>query len=67
MAAYQAIDGTSVLGNRWLLTEVLRGEWGFEGFVVTDWDNVGRTCEGNSTSAATWRRQRASPSSPATT
>lgn len=43
MTAYQCIDGVSCVLNRWLLTDVLRGEWGFNGFVVTDWDNVGRT------------------------
>lgn len=42
MTAYQCIDGVSCVLNRWLLTEVLRDEWGFQGFVVTDWDNVGR-------------------------
>jgi beta-glucosidase len=42
MTAYQSIDGVPVTSNRWLLTEVLRDEWGFDGFVVTDWDNVGR-------------------------
>jgi beta-glucosidase len=43
MTAYQCIDGVPCVTNRWLLTEVLRDEWGFEGFVVTDWNNVGRT------------------------
>ena len=43
MTAYQAIDGVACVVNRWLLTEVLREEWGFEGFVVTDWNNIGRT------------------------
>jgi beta-glucosidase len=43
MTAYQCIDGVACAMNRWLLTEVLRDEWGFEGFVVTDWDNVGRS------------------------
>jgi beta-glucosidase len=43
MTAYQCIDGIACCTNRWLLTEVLRDEWGFEGFVVTDWNNVGRT------------------------
>ena len=43
MTAYQCIDGVSCVVNRWLLTDVLRQEWGFDGFVVTDWDNVGRT------------------------
>lgn len=41
MTAYQCIDGVACVVNRWLLTEVLREEWGFTGFVVTDWDNVG--------------------------
>ncbi|MFC1641495.1 glycoside hydrolase family 3 N-terminal domain-containing protein [Myxococcota bacterium] len=43
MTAYQCIDGVACTVNRWLLTEVLRNEWGFDGFVVTDWDNVGRS------------------------
>jgi beta-glucosidase len=43
MTAYQCIDGVSCVLNRWLLTDVLREEWGFDGFVVTDWDNLGRT------------------------
>jgi beta-glucosidase len=42
MTAYQAIDGVPCTLSRWLLTEVLREQWGFDGFVVTDWDNVGR-------------------------
>jgi beta-glucosidase len=42
MVAYQAIDGVATVVNRWLLTDVLRGDWGFRGFVVTDWNNVGR-------------------------
>ncbi len=44
MTAYQCIDGVSCAFNPWLLNEVLRDEWGFEGFVVTDWDNLGRAC-----------------------
>nr|WP_269204157.1 glycoside hydrolase family 3 N-terminal domain-containing protein [Motilibacter rhizosphaerae] len=42
MLGYQAIDGVPVTANGWLLDEVLRGEWGFNGTLVTDWDNVGR-------------------------
>ncbi len=42
MTAYQCIDGVACAANHWLLTELLRDEWGFDGFVVTDWDNVGR-------------------------
>jgi beta-glucosidase len=42
MTGYQSIDGLPSTASRWLLTEVLREEWGFSGIVVTDWDNVGR-------------------------
>ncbi|MFO8006540.1 MAG: glycoside hydrolase family 3 N-terminal domain-containing protein [Candidatus Brocadiia bacterium] len=42
MTAYQAIDGVPATADHWLMTEVLRDQWGFEGFVVTDYDNVGR-------------------------
>ncbi len=42
MTGYQSIDGLPSTASRWLLTEVLRDEWGFSGIVVTDWDNVGR-------------------------
>jgi len=36
MSAYMDLNGVPASGNRWLLTEVLRGELGFEGFVVSD-------------------------------
>ena len=36
MAAYHDIDGVPCISNHWLLTEVLRDEWGFDGMVVTD-------------------------------
>ncbi|KHK99969.1 beta-D-glucosideglucohydrolase [Microbacterium mangrovi] len=42
MLGYQTIDGVPITTNRWLLDEVLRGEWGYTGTLVTDWDNVGR-------------------------
>ncbi len=42
MTGYQAIDGIPSTANRWLLTEVLKEQWGLDGFVVTDWDNFGR-------------------------
>ena len=42
MLGYQAIDGVPITAHRWLLDEVLKGEWGFTGTLVTDWDNVGR-------------------------
>lgn len=37
MSAYNAINGTYCAMNQMLLTEILREEWGFEGFVVSDW------------------------------
>ncbi len=40
MAAYNSLDGVPCSSNRWLLTDVLRKEWGFEGFVVSDYGSV---------------------------
>ena len=37
MPAYNEIDGVPAHANRWLLQDVLRREWGFEGFVVSDY------------------------------
>ncbi len=37
MASYNEIDGLPSHANRWLMTEVLRGEWGFPGYVVADY------------------------------
>jgi len=42
MTGYQSMDGIPSTANRWLLREVLKEEWGFEGILVTDWNNVGR-------------------------
>lgn len=42
MLGYQSIDGVPITANRWLIQDVLKREWGFEGTLVTDWDNVGR-------------------------
>ncbi len=36
MGAYMDLNGVPASGNRWLLTDVLRGEFGFDGFVVSD-------------------------------
>ena len=36
MTAYMDLNGIPATGNRWLVTEVLRATWGFEGFVVSD-------------------------------
>jgi len=58
MTGYQAIDGVPSTANRWLLTEVLREEWGFEGILVTDWNNLGhlvhsqRVCADHAEAAA---------------
>jgi beta-glucosidase len=40
MTAYLSVDGVPVTASRELLTDILKGELGFDGFVVTDWDNV---------------------------
>jgi beta-glucosidase len=42
MLGYQSMDGVPITANSWLINEVLKGEWGFSGTLVTDWDNVGR-------------------------
>ncbi|MFD5782074.1 glycoside hydrolase family 3 N-terminal domain-containing protein [Streptomyces sp. NPDC126933] len=42
MLGYQSMDGVPITVNNWLLNDVLRGEWGYTGTLVTDWDNVGR-------------------------
>ncbi|GAA1882647.1 glycoside hydrolase family 3 C-terminal domain-containing protein [Williamsia serinedens] len=40
MCSYNRINGVYAAENRWLLTDVLRGEWGFDGLVVSDWGAV---------------------------
>jgi beta-glucosidase len=40
MSAYMGVNGIPASGNRWLLTDVLRKQWGFKGFVVSDADAV---------------------------
>ena len=51
MSAYNKINGESCAMNHWLLTDVLRKDWGFDGFVVSDWgaayDQVKALCAGN--------------------
>lgn len=40
MASFNEVDGIPATGNRWLMTEVLRNQWGFDGFVVTDYSSI---------------------------
>jgi beta-glucosidase len=40
MCSYNKINGVLASQHRWLLTDVLRGEWGFDGVVVSDWGAV---------------------------
>jgi len=42
MPSYNEIDGIPSHGNPWLLQRVLREEWGFQGFVVSDYDGIGQ-------------------------
>lgn len=37
MCSYNKINGVHASENKWLLTDVLRGEWGYDGLVMTDW------------------------------
>ena len=46
MCSYNRINGTFASENRWLLTDVLRNEWGFEGYVMSDWGATARRPEG---------------------
>ncbi|MFV0331208.1 MAG: beta-glucosidase BglX [Dysgonomonas sp.] len=40
MASFNEVDGVPATANRWLMTEVLRNQWGFNGFVVTDFTGI---------------------------
>ena len=41
MASFNSLNGVPASANEFTLTQVLRGEWGFRGFVVSDWGSVG--------------------------
>ena len=40
MSAFNSLNGVPATGNRWLLTDILRNQWKFKGFVVSDWNAV---------------------------
>ena len=40
MASFNEIDGVPATANKWLLTDVLRKQWGFKGFIVTDYTGI---------------------------
>jgi beta-glucosidase len=40
MVSFNEINGVPATSNRWLLTDLLRNEWGFNGFVVTDYNGI---------------------------
>ena len=40
MASFNEVDGVPATGNSWLMTDVLRKQWGFDGFVVTDYTGI---------------------------
>lgn len=40
MTSFNVVDGIPATANRWLVTDVLRNQWGFDGFVVTDYESI---------------------------
>ena len=46
MCSYNRLNGTYASENSWLLTQVLRDEWGFEGYVMSDWGAVSNRVTG---------------------
>lgn len=45
MASFNEVDGIPATGNKWLLTEVLRKQWSFKGFVVSDYTGINEMIE----------------------
>lgn len=41
MTSFNELNGVPVTGSEWLLREILRQEWGFEGMIVSDWQSIG--------------------------
>jgi beta-glucosidase len=54
MASYNAINGTPNNMNRWLLTDVLKNDWGFQGFVVSDLGGVRTMVQGHEANQMTY-------------
>jgi beta-glucosidase len=53
MAAYSEIDGIPCVDNKWLLTDVLRKEWGFKGFVLSDLGAIRMSLENHAVASDT--------------
>ncbi|MDB5202698.1 MAG: beta-D-glucoside glucohydrolase [Ferruginibacter sp.] len=45
MASFNEVDGIPATGNKWLMTDILRNQWGFKGFVVTDYTGINEMIE----------------------
>ncbi len=45
MAAFNTVHGVPATGNKWLLTDLLRDRWGFQGFVVSDYCGLEQLCD----------------------
>lgn len=45
MASFNEVDGVPATANKWLMTDVLRKQWGFKGFVVTDYTGISEMVE----------------------
>lgn len=45
MASFNEVDGIPATANRWLMTDVLRNQWGFNGFIVTDYTGINEMIE----------------------
>ncbi|MDY3270875.1 MAG: beta-glucosidase BglX [Prevotella sp.] len=44
MSSFNVVDGIPATCNRWLLTDLLRDRWSYDGFVVTDYGSIGEAC-----------------------